>query len=282
MKPSYIKLSLLLFVVVTLSNCGVVNGIRAKSNLNDGARAYKGGDFKAAEESFTEALRLDPTLDRAKIFRARAIERQYKRGVTAPENQAQAQRALEVYREILANDPGNEEAYNAIASLLGALHQTDEQRAFIQARATNESLAPDKRALAYTFLANNQWRCAYDITELPESKQTVERDGKTLIEYKKPTEESSLQQAKQCADQGLQLARSAVNLNPNSPPAYAALANLLLEQSKFAQMEGNQELREQLLQQSNDARSRNAELSEAERQKKEAEEAQRKAAQATS
>ncbi len=39
---------LVIAAAVTTSGCGVVNGIRAKSELNEGARLYRSGDFDEA------------------------------------------------------------------------------------------------------------------------------------------------------------------------------------------------------------------------------------------
>ncbi|MGH9943562.1 MAG: tetratricopeptide repeat protein, partial [Pyrinomonadaceae bacterium] len=55
-----VAFALLALTVATTSGCGVVNSLRAKSALNDGARAYKAGDFDEAEQHFRRALELNP------------------------------------------------------------------------------------------------------------------------------------------------------------------------------------------------------------------------------
>lgn len=271
-----ILLILVAFVVASTSGCGVVNGIRAKSALNDGARAYKGGDFAEAQKHFERAISLNPDQPNAPIFRARSIERQYKpTGVNTPENTQIAQDALNAYRGILEKDPSKEEAYAAVARLLGYTKQPEEQRKFVKARADDESTPSDKRADAFTFLASKQWKCTYDITEQPTSKQTIQRDGKTVIEYKKPSNEVDFQQAQACATEGLGYAERAVSLNSNSETAYSFKANLLLEKAKIAQMENNAEAKANFERLADEARQRNAQLTE-QRQKEKDEEERRK------
>ncbi len=149
-------------------------------------------------------------------------------------------------------------------------------------RANAEAVPNDKRSEAFTFLASKQWRCANDITEQTTSKQTVQRDGKTLIEYKKPDNEAEYQRAQQCATEGMNFAERAVSLNPNNEFAWSFKANLLLEKAKLAQMDGSAEARADFERQAEEARQKNEQLTEQKRQQKEAEEQQRQQAAASS
>lgn len=284
MKPHQARNLFLLLVVfaASTSGCGFVNGLRAKSALNDGARAYKSADFKQAEAEFRRALELNPDQDNARMYLARSIERQYKpTGVNTPENDRKAQEALAAYRDILQRDSGNDAAYSGVTRLLGYLKQTDEQRQFVTQRANQESLANDKRSEAFIFLASKKWRCANDINEQPTSKQTVQRDGKTMIEFKKPANETDFQQAQQCATEGLSFAERAVSLDPTNELAWSFKANLLLERAKIAQMEGNAQAKADFERQADEARQKNEQLTEQKRQKKEAEEQRKQQAAAS-
>ncbi|MCP9494954.1 MAG: tetratricopeptide repeat protein [Pyrinomonadaceae bacterium MAG19_C2-C3] len=268
---------LLLIVVQTASGCGFINNIRAKQEVNDGARAYKAGDFKEAQAHFESALELDPNQENAPIFRARAIQRQYRAGVSTPENQALAEQAIAAYEDMLRRDPSNEEAYNAIVQLYGLMKQEDKQREYLQRTANDQQAPGAKRAIAYAFLAGKQWRCSYDITEQTDNMQTVQRDNKTIKEYKKPADEAEFERARQCSNQGLELANQAVALDPTNDAAWAVKSNLLLEMSKMAQMEKNPEVKANFDRQYEEAIAKNRELSEIKRARKE-EEKQRKAA----
>ncbi len=270
----------LLAVTLAASGCGPINSVRAKSHVNDGARAYKAGKFKDAQAEFEEAIRLDPNQDNAPIFRARSIERQYRQGLDTPENQAKAQAAIQAYQEILQKAPNganSDEAYNSIVRLYGALKQEDKQREYVTARASRQDTPSEKRAIDYAFLAGKQWRCSYDITELETSKQTVTKGDKTVIEYKKPAEQSDFDKARQCATEGLSLANQSVQFDPNSEAAWAVKSNLLLEMSKLAQMEGKAEDKANFDQQYKEAIAKNTELHDINQRQKEEREAAEKA-----
>lgn len=277
MKPLQARnLPLLLVVLaaaVGASGCGFANNIRAKSALNDGAKHYKEGDFKAAEDNFRRALEINPEHENARMYLARAIERQYKpTGVDTRENDQKAQEALAAYRDILQREPNNEAAFSGVRRMLGYTKQTDEQIKLVADRANSESAPNDKRSEAFTFLASKRWKCANDVTEQPESKQTVQRDGKTVIEYKKPANAEDYAKAQQCATEGLSFAERAIALNPDNEFGYSYQANILLEQAKIAQMEGNGELKAQLESRADVARQKNAEITERKDKAKQAEE----------
>ena len=274
---------LLLIVVQTASGCGFINSVRAKQEVNDGARAYKAGDFKEAQGHFETALVLDPDQENAPIFRARSIQRQFRTGVTTPENLATAQQAISAYEDILRRNPSNEEAYNAIVQIYGLMKQEDKQREYVQRTAADEQAPEAKRAIAFAFLAGKKWRCSYDITEQTENMQTVERGNKMIKEYKKPADQAEFDQARQCSTEGLSLANQAVGLDPNNDAAWAVKSNLLLEMSKMSQMENKTEDKANFDRQYVEAIAKNRELSEIkirrkedEKKRKEAEKAAKK------
>src|SRR3989441_12551977 len=96
------------------AGCSLVNKVRAKSELNESARAYRDGHFEEAEQHAKRALAIDPDNKTAAIFVARVIHQQYKPGVDSPDNIAKANEAIEAYKHILEKDPNNDEAYKAI------------------------------------------------------------------------------------------------------------------------------------------------------------------------
>src|SRR5215510_15020044 len=159
-------------LVATTSGCGVVNRIRAKNQLNEAARAYREGRFPEAEQHSREAAELDPDNKTAPMFIARTIHAQYRPGVQDQKNIALAQQAITAYQAILEKNPKDEEAYKAVAYLYGAIKEDDKLRQWISARATSDSVEPEKRAEAYVVLASKDWDCSYKITELPSNKVT--------------------------------------------------------------------------------------------------------------
>jgi hypothetical protein len=257
-------------LLVSLSTgCGMVNRIRAKNSLNEGAKAYRAGDYKMAEEKFRESYELDPTQKNAPTLIARAIMQQYKPGVEKPENAQKAQAALEEYQKILGNDPNNEEAFNAIVYLYRQTKNEDKEREWLVQRANLSTVPNEKRAVANIILASKQWDCAYEITEGNKQTDPV----KATIKYVKPANQADFEKALGCVREGLKLAEQAISLDAANPNAWSQKANLLREMSKLAEMDGNATQKDEYEKQFQDALAKHTQLSDEVRKKKEAEEA---------
>src|SRR5919112_6002236 len=126
MKLSRTSIAVLLVALASATGgCTLVNRVRAKNALNEGARAYKDGRFPDAEARFREAYELDPSQKNAPLFIARAVQQQYKPGVNTPDNVAVGERAIAAYQDILNKDPQNEDAYKAIVFLYGQMKRDE-------------------------------------------------------------------------------------------------------------------------------------------------------------
>ena len=264
--------ALLVALVATAGGCTLINRVRAKNALNEGARAYKDGRFPDAEARFREAYELDPTQKNAPVFIARAVQQQYKPGVQTPENLALGEKAVAAYQDILKINPANEDAYKAIVFLYGQMKQDEKVNELLMQRA-NGGPTPAAKAEALTILASKQWQCSYDITEQKENKSTENRPDKILIHYKKPANQADFDKAQQCATEGLKLAEQAASLDPNNPNAWSYKANLLREKAKLAEMAGDATAKADLDKQYEAALETQKRLSAEATKRKEAEEA---------
>lgn len=215
--------------------------LAAKEEGEAAAKAYREGKFQEAEQHARKAVDLDPANKTWRMFVARIVHAQYRPGVNTPENVAQANKAIEEYRNILAFDPTEDEAFKAIAYLYGAIKEDEKLRDWLMARATDENVAPDKRSEAYIVLASKDWDCSFRITELPANKITSGRDGK--VSYKKPQDPKDFATAEMCVKRGLSEAENAITFDPNNESAWSYKTNLLLEASKLAEMDGQSELK---------------------------------------
>ena len=269
----------LAILVATGSGCGVINRIRAKNQLNEAARAYREGRFEEAEGHSRRAAELDPDNKTAPMFIARTIHAQYRPGVTSPDNIAKANEAIEAYQKILEKNPKDEEAYNAIAYLLGAIKDDQKLRQWITTRAVNESAEPEKRAKAYIVLASKDWDCSFKITELPNNKITTidPSNNKATVSYKKPTDTKEFDNARMCVKQGLTEVENAIKFDPNNESAWSYKTNLLLEAAKLAEMDGKSDEKAEFQKQYEAALKRTTELSVANQKRKEEAEAQKAA-----
>ena len=280
MKLSRTRIAIVLAVlVVSSSGCGVINRIRAKNQLNEAARSYREAHFEEAEDHARRALALDPNNKTAPLFIARIVHREYQPGISTPANIEKANRAIEEYKKILQIDPKNEEAYKAIASLLGAIKQDQKQREWITQRAIDPNADKDKRAEAYVVLASKDWHCSNEITDLPTNKITNVNPAtnKATLSYKKPKDDKEFQTAKMCVAHGLEEIENAIKLDPNSEAAWSYKTNLLLEASKLAEMDGKMGDKAQLDKQEKEAQNRTDELNKINQKKREEEEAKKKA-----
>jgi hypothetical protein len=273
MKLSRISIAALLVALVAASGgCTLVNRVRAKNALNEGARAYRDGRFPDAEEKFRESFALDPSQKNAPLFIARAVQQQYKPGVQTPENLAVGERAVTAYQDILSRDPGNEDAYKAIVFLYGQMKNEEKVNQLLAERAKGGP-TPTAKSEALTILASKQWNCSYEITEQKENKTTENKPDKILIHYKKPANQADFDKAQQCTTEGLRLAEEAASLDPNNPNAWSYKANLLREKSKMAEMTGDAKAKEEFDKQYVDALETQKRLSAEATKKKEAQEA---------
>lgn len=264
--------TLLGVVVVTSSGCGMINRIRAKNELNEAARTYREGNYVEAEQHSRKALEIDPDNKTARIFVARTIHAQYKTGVNSPENVAKAQEAIEAYKQILATDPKNDEAYKAIAFLYERIKEDSKLQEWIRARANDTNLEAAKRAEAYVVLASKSWDCSFKITELPANKiTTLEAGNRGKISYRKPADPKDFATAQACVQRGLEEVENAIKLDPNSEAAWSYKTNLLLEASKLAEMDGRTDQKAELDKQREAAQKRTNELAAAAQKKKEEE-----------
>ena len=270
---AFVAVLILAVLVISSSGCGVINRIRAKNQLNEAARSYREGRFKEAEQHSREAAELDPNNKTAPMFIARTIHAQYRPGVQSPDNVAKAQQAIEAYQQLLAKNPQDDEAYKAIAYLYESIKEYDKLKQWISARATNESVEPEKRSEAYVVLASKDWDCSFKITELPTNKTTTidPSNNKATVSYKKPKEQKDFDQAQMCVKQGLTEAENAIRFDPNNESAWSYKTNLLLEASKLAEMDGQTEQKASYQKDYEAALKRTTELSAAAQKRKEEE-----------
>lgn len=233
----------------------------AKRELDEAATSYREGNFARAQQHAEKALALDPLNKTAPLFIARTIHAQYKAGDLSETNVAKASEAIDAYKQILEQDPQNEEAYKAIAYFYNSLKDDDSFRQWVFGRAIDPAFSADKRAEAYVVLAGKDWDCSFKITELPTNKtESVTNGGSPKIRYTKPKDLEEFEEAHQCAANGLNMIDEAINLTPKNEAAWSYKTNLLLELSKLAEMDNDLLLKSDYERQTDAARSTANEL----------------------
>lgn len=236
---------------------------QVEQELKEAEEAYRNGDFAAAQAHSERAMLLDPQNKKAPYFVARTIHAQYRPGNVTPENVAKAREAIIAYQRILERVPGDDEAYKAIAYLYGALKDEEALRQLLTQRANDVSMPNDKRAEALVVLGSKDWVCSFQITELPAQKVVIiNKANKAIIRYKMPKERVEFEQAQECATRGLERVNLALTLTPENEAAWSYKTNLLLEFSKFAEMQGDRQSSKEFRRQYEEALKQTTKLSQ--------------------
>ena len=211
---------------------------QAKQELREAARVYREGKFAEAQAHAEKALLIDPQNKTAPTFIARSIHAQYKPGDTTPENVAKAREAIIAYQRVLKLFPDYDEPYKAIAYLYGALKEDEVLRDWLLQRAVSVSVSNEKRSDAYVVLASKDWDCSFKITEQPITKVVTVKGNKASVRYKMPKERAEFEQARECANRGLEMANMATLLTPENESAWSYKTNIFLELAKLSEMLG--------------------------------------------
>lgn len=272
-------LIVILLSTILLSNCGVYNRIKSRQDLVDGAEAYKARKFQVAEDLFRDAISRDPNGETqegktAQVFLARTLHSKY---IANRKEEAVAKEAIGEYKKVLNQNPNDQSSFKAVANLYENLGMQNEWQSWVTERANNEQVSGENRAEALVSLAAKQYSCANDISDNEPVKKTVVKDGKPVFEFTKPENEADFNKLKQCAQQGLELANKAVELNPNSDSAWSYKANLLVQKMRIAEMEGNTEEKERIKTEADAAKEKFTALNEEKRKRQEEEEARKQA-----
>jgi len=232
---------------------------QANKELHEASAAYQKKNFAEAQAHSEKALELDPENKDAPYFVARTIHAQYKPGDVTPENIAIALKAITAYQGIVDRVPTDDEAYKAVAYLYTALKEDDLFREWVLQRAGNAYVAEAKRAEAYVVLAARDWDCSFKITEA--NKVTTANGNKPQVSYRMPKARERFEQARECANRGLEMVITAITLTPENETAWSYKTNIILELAKLAEMSGDIQQKNELHRQYEEALKETTRLS---------------------
>jgi len=188
------------------------NRQQARAELAEGSRLYGAREYAAAAKRFERSLELDPAQPQIHYLIARAIHAQYRPGDRSRENLDRARKAIAAYHVVLAANPNQEEAWQAVAALYGEIEEEGRLREWIGRRAAGTSVPAPRRVEAYLALAARDSSCA----------QKVEDEAA----------------ASRCAGRGLEMAEKALGLTPESEAAWSQKASFLSALARLAQARG--------------------------------------------
>ncbi len=101
-------------MVFSMSGC---RQLEARDQLNKGVDAYKSAQYEDAIDHFQRATELDPTLSMAKTYLATALAQNVVPGLDTPENLRTAQRAITIFKQVLAQNPNDVNSIKQIAGI---------------------------------------------------------------------------------------------------------------------------------------------------------------------
>lgn len=229
------RLVTVLAVAAALLSATGCNKLKARDQLNKGVQAYKGGHFESAIEHFKNAVSLDKDLKTAKLYLATAYVQQYVPGIDTPDNNANAQQAIEGYQEVLADSPSQQEKVTSIkglASLYLNMKKFDQSAEYYKKAIEMDPNDPE----AYYSVGVIDWTAAYKDTADRKAKAElpggVEAPMKTKAELKVCEQIKAADEPK--VDEGLQMLQQAMEKRQDYDDAMTYVNLLYLRKADMA------------------------------------------------
>jgi tetratricopeptide (TPR) repeat protein len=204
---------------------------QARVSLNQGAQAFRTGQFDEAIEDFKRAKVLDPSLINASLYLATAYANQYIPGAPSKENTQLGQQAMEEFQAVLARDPTNLSAIDGIGSILYNMagvpfdsEMMNDSKAYHQKHI---DIKP-KDVEPYYWIGVIDWSLAYRANR--ELRQNWMQKKSVTLAANDALPEAARQdfenQFKNIVDEGIEHLKQAIILRPDYDDAMAYL-NLL-------------------------------------------------------
>ena len=134
------------------------NKLRARDQLNKGVQAYKNAKYEDAIEHFKKSVALDPSLTNARLYLATAYMQQYIPGADPPDNNRNAEQAIDAYKQVLEQDPRRtSHSLKGIASMYLNMKKFDQAKEYYRKVTELDPNDPE----TYYSLAVIDWTQAY-------------------------------------------------------------------------------------------------------------------------
>jgi tetratricopeptide (TPR) repeat protein len=116
----------LLLVLASTVGC---TKLKARDQLVKGVQAFKAGQYEQAINFFQTSINLDPSYPTAKLYLATTYASMVVPNLDTPDNLKTAQKALDGFNSVLAEDPNDLNALRQIASIHRNIKQYDAAKA---------------------------------------------------------------------------------------------------------------------------------------------------------
>jgi tetratricopeptide (TPR) repeat protein len=199
--------------------------LKARDNLNSGARAFKAGQYAQSVTFFQQACDLDPEWNVPRLYLAMSYMSQWIPGSDSPENKKYAQSAMEQFNKVLAMNPTDQDKSIATQSIASIYFN---QKDFDKAVEWNKKLIginPNSKEAYYTLgvIAWTKW-VQEDLKARAEMKMKREDPGPLKDKKVKAELKATWMPV---LDEGVANIKKALEIDPNYDDAMAYM-NLLV------------------------------------------------------
>jgi tetratricopeptide (TPR) repeat protein len=203
-------------MAIAMSGC---SQLEARDQLNKGVEAYKSAHYEEAIEHFQKATELDPKLPMAKTYLATALAQNVVPGETTPDNLKTANQAIEIFQEVLNEQPNDINSMKQIAGIYFSVKNLDQAEDW-----QKKVLAADPKdaEAAYT-IGVIDWTKAHENALKALQDAGLNDDGKGNVKAPKKVMEPLAQENGPLVDEGLRYLNMALDDRPNYDDAMAYL-----------------------------------------------------------
>jgi tetratricopeptide (TPR) repeat protein len=184
--------------------------------------AYKAGHFDEAVEDFQKATELDPTLPMAKTYLATALAQDVVPGLTTPDNLKTANQAMDIFKQVLSQNPNDVNSMKQIAGIYFSIKDLDDAETWQKKVLAYD---PKDAEAAYT-IGVIDWTRAHENKLKALQDAGLNDDGKGNVKAPKKVMEPLAQENAPLVDEGLKYLNMAIEDRPNYDDAMQYL-NLL-------------------------------------------------------
>jgi tetratricopeptide (TPR) repeat protein len=195
-------------MAIVMSGC---KQLEARDQLNKGCEAYKSGHYDEAIEHFQESMQLDPNLPMAKTYLATALAQNVVPGMNTPENMKTAHQAMDIFKQVLAQNPNDVNSIKQIAGIYFSIKDLDNAEIW-QKKVL--AIDPKDPEAAYT-IGVIDWTKAHMNKLNALQAAGLNDDGKGNVKAPKKIMEPLAKENAPLVDEGMQYLNMAIANRPN-------------------------------------------------------------------
>jgi tetratricopeptide (TPR) repeat protein len=205
------RTSLLVALTMLLGTATGCNFLKSRDQLNKGIAAFKNAQYEQATNYFQNAVQLDPKNPNAKLYLATTYASQVVPNLMTKENLAVAQKALDGFNQVLANNPNDLTALKQIASIDRNIGRQDQAKAD---ELKVIALAPNDPE-AYYIIGSIDWTQSYKNAVAILAADGLTDDGQGNKKMSKAACQKIKDANASLVNDALKTLQKAVDLNPN-------------------------------------------------------------------